>query len=222
MAVVVVSSQCPNLIVYDCAPVTFDFLTDALVFGGNQIELSLPNLHLKGIRKLRLNNVAGQLWDIELIGQATHTVPPYFYDIVPSDSLSPIEPQQVQSVTDCYGLTRKNQLCTIFRACVSATANQFTYNGALNDSQLLIEGYWQGRALKNGIYSALLKTDDAGSPGEVDYVRGSVRIVPWPTSRLRYKPFGNKIRALWTNNALTDATKNTNDYLAPLNLPPGV
>lgn len=221
--------SCYNLILFNCNDLTPKIALTAQLFNGDAtVTLNYPNLYQQGIRSINFVDTIGDLNTVELTGTDT--------TITPGQSVYPILNHIGQDIlsgaivvtnTDCFGVNREHQICVPHYACVSARANKFTYHGGLAESQLEISGVWYGtsRPLPNGLYSAAMRTEETGSPffpNNDSWVTGSVRIVPWPSSRLRYKPFGAKLKGLWTTAELTDPRVANDLYLTELQLPPGV
>lgn len=202
--------SCANLVVFRADDFTLE-LTEKYSGGDAEVVLSHENLWQNGVRCFDL--VGASVLTVTITGPGRGFVYPCFS----RSNGEGYAPQVIPVYKDCYLLDRVRQLYTPFRACVSGKANNFTYIGSLAESQIILKGSWISKTLGNGLYPALLKTED-DSPWAI----GSVRIIPWPHSRLRFKHFGKHIHALWSNSPYTDPRVANDEYLSPLSLPAGL
>lgn len=199
---------CPNLVVFKCVDVSIT--ASEYISGDPYITLSVTGLFQSGVREIVLLNPRSA---ITLTGPDVNGVYP-----CSSEGLDVTYPAQIVTThSDCYLVNRTYQVCTGFPALVSGRANTFTYIGSLAESQVILRGSWCGKTLSNGIYPAIMRTED-----DSEWVSGTVRVIPWPASPLRYRPFGKKIQALWSNSAYTDPRVANDTYLSELSLPTGI
>lgn len=206
---------CCNLIVADCVPLTGSLLS-AYTPGDSTVLLNIPPEVLAGTAVLEF--VEGC---IEINPTGGVEVNPGQWEYTLATPIPPvaIAAQPLSSVVDCLWGIRRQQICRFSKASISAKSNKFASNGDLGTTHLDVEGFWQGTPLRPGNYTAYLKQDDIPTltpvgPRPVSqvpdgWVEGSIRIVPYSQSRLRYRPFGAKLFGLWSNSPLIDPAVNT-------------
>jgi hypothetical protein len=205
---------CCNLVVADCTPLKGSLLADYIP-GDPAVLLDISPEELAGTAVLEFND--GCI-EIDPASGAEVTSGQWEYALATPFPL-PVVAQPLSAVVDCLWGIRRQQICRFSHASVSARGNKFTYQGDLGTTQLELAGFWQNKPLRPGNYIAYLKQDDIPAlipmgtrsitTAPDGWVEGSIRIIPWAQSRLRYKPFGAKLFGLWSTAPLVDPAVNT-------------
>jgi hypothetical protein len=200
------------LIVADCQQINLTVLAAT----SNTVTFERGDLVTIGYNFLTASN--GVV--IQILGAPT-TISPTLFEY-PAASMPVLPVGNIILFHDCLVGDTLPQICQFYKAGVELTEENFTYRGDLSASSQTVRGYWQGAGLPNGNYPAYLRSD-TNAPGTIDgWIRGSIRIIPTERSRLKYAPFGNKIKGLWTNDRLVDPTVASQTYLGTYELPGGL